>query len=267
MFGEHWTDVGAVLLAVGGEAGRIMEFGEQWGYLGIFLILLSCSLGLPLPEDLPILTGGWLVHRELARIWLMIPVAMAGVLAGDCILYYVGKRFGNHVVELPLFRRIVKPARLLMAEQLFQKHGVKIIFIGRFLPGLRPMIFMAAGVLRVPFKTFIGVNGLAACVSVPTLVFLGKIGGDHLEQVSRDVRKATSIVVLAVILIGLALAGVYLHRRQTRMMEAAGVNAPIDPETLAHMPPQAEPLAGDPPPDENSSNSGSASDLPSPRSE
>jgi membrane protein DedA with SNARE-associated domain len=210
-------------------------------YLGIFLVLLACSLGLPMPEDVPLLFSGFLVHRGMAHLAIMIPIAMAGVLGGDCILFYMGKRFGHHVVELRLFRRVVNPSRLLLAERLFQKHGIKIIFVGRFLPGLRPMIFMAAGVLRVPFATFIGVNGLAACISVPVLVTLGKVFGNNLDKIKGEVRTATHFIVLSILLATLVALGVYFHRRQKRLMADAGVNGQISPEALAHMPPPNEP--------------------------
>lgn len=219
---------------------------EQWPYLGIFLWLLACSLGLPLPEDVPLLTAGFLVHKGLANLYLMIPVAMIGVLGGDCVLFGVGKRFGHHVVEHRFFRRIVNPSRLIMAERLFQRHGLKIIFIGRFLPGLRPMIFMAAGILRVPFSTFLAVNGFAACISVPTLVVLGKVFGNNLDRIKHDVQTVTNTVVLIVLVLGLAAVGIYFHRRQKRLMAAAGVNGEIDARTLAEMPPQADPLSGPP---------------------
>lgn len=221
-------------------------------YLGVFLVLLACSLGLPLPEDVPLLFSGFLVHRELAHLALMIPVTMAGVLGGDCILFALGRRFGHHIVEHRYFRRVVNPPRLLMAERLFQRHGVKIIFIGRFLPGLRPMIFMAAGVLRVPFTTFLAVNGFAACISVPTLVILGKIFGHNLDKITSEVRTVTHFIVLAILVGLLVTAAVYFHRRQKRLMAATGVSPEALPDTLAHLPPQAEPLSPESEPQQDS---------------
>ena len=89
---------------------------EQLGYLGLFLILLLTGLGLPLPEDVPLLTGGYLCHAKGASVWLTILVAMVGVLGSDLILFTVGRRFGHHVVEHRFFRRLVNPPRLVMAE-------------------------------------------------------------------------------------------------------------------------------------------------------
>ncbi|MEP0844680.1 MAG: DedA family protein [Phycisphaerae bacterium] len=224
----------------GGQGGA-MSF-EQWPYLGVFLVLLACGLGLPLPEDVPLLTSGVLVHKELASLWVMIPIAMLGVLGGDCVLFFVGRRFGHRVVKLWFFRRVVNPSRLLMAEGLFQRHGIKIVFIGRFLPGLRPMIFMAAGVLKVPFRVFIGVNGLAACISVPTLVVLGKVFGNSYEKIKSDVRAVTHLLVV-VILIGVLIAvGAALHRRQKRLMAAAGVRPDISADALARIDPAGLPV-------------------------
>ncbi len=210
---------------------------EHWGYLGILLWLIACSLGLPFPEDVPLLAGGLLCYKGLARVWLMIPIAMVGVLSGDFFLYWLGKRFGHHVVEHRILRRLINPSRLVTAERLFTRHGIKIIFIGRFLPGLRPMIWVACGVLRVPFWIFAMVNGAAACISVPTLILLGRFFGHSIDRVQQDVRTVTHMILIAAGAGVLIAAAVYFHRRQKRLIAAAGGEPPVDAETLAHLPP------------------------------
>jgi membrane protein DedA with SNARE-associated domain len=214
---------------------------EHWGYLGILLVLLACSLGLPLPEDVPLLTGGLLCYKGLASVWLMIPIGLIGVLSGDFFLFWLGKRFGHHIVEHRLFRKLVNPSRLLTAEKLFAHHGYKIIFVGRFLPGLRPMLWVACGVLRVPFWIFAAVNGAAACISVPTLILLGKFFGHSISQIQRDVRQATHALLLIIGLLTLAAVGYYFHKRQKGLIDAEGPEPKVDAETLAHMPPAADP--------------------------
>lgn len=211
---------------------------EQLPYLTVYLVLLASGLGLPLPEDIPLLTGGYLCHIGRAHLPLMIATGIIGVLSGDLVLFSMGRRFGHHVVEHRGFRRLVNPPRLIMAEELFTRHGVKIIFIGRFLPGLRPMIFMAAGVLKVRPAVFVAVNGAAACISVPVLVTLGKVFGSSLEQIKRDVRIASHgmfVALIAVALLGLAF---WLYRRQRRLIASSHVPQDIEPEELAKMPPR-----------------------------
>jgi membrane protein DedA with SNARE-associated domain len=215
--------------------------------MSVLFTLVACSLGLPLPEDVPLLTGGFLCHKGLANLYIMIPVAMVGVLGGDFLLFYLGRQFGHHIVEHRVIRRLIHPSRLLTAEQLFAQHGIKIIFVGRFLPGLRPMIFVASGVLKIEFWKFALVNGLAACISVPTLVLLGNLFGYNLEWIQSEVRTAMHYLLLTVLIAGLVVGTFYFHRRQRRMMASAGVPKGIDAETLSHMPPatrqaQSEPV-------------------------
>jgi uncharacterized membrane protein YdjX (TVP38/TMEM64 family) len=114
------------------------------------------------------------------------------------------------------------------------------------------MIFMAAGVLRVPFTTFLAVNGFAACISVPTLVILGKIFGHNLDKITSEVRTVTHFIVLAILVGLLVTAAVYFHRRQKRLMAATGVSPEAPPDTLAHLPPQAEPLSPESEPQQDS---------------
>src|SRR5512145_2332461 len=113
---------------------------EKWPYVCVLVVLITASFGVPIPEDIPLLTGGWLCYKHYAVLPIMIAFGMLGVLTGDICLFVMGRRFGHHIVEHRFMRRLVNPSRLLLAEHLFEHHGIKIIFVGRFLPGLRGMI-------------------------------------------------------------------------------------------------------------------------------
>lgn len=210
---------------------------DKLPYACVLTLLVMASFGLPIPEDIPLLTGGWLCHRGLAVLPAMIVVGMIGVLTGDIVLFTMGRRFGHHIVEHRFVRWMVNPRRLLLAERLFEHHGIKIIFVGRFLPGLRAMIFLGSGVLRVPFWKFILVNGLAACISVPTLIVLGKIFGAQFDRLKSDVRMVTNVVGLLALVAIVAGVGLYFHRRSRQLLAEAGPEEPIDAETLAQLPP------------------------------
>jgi membrane protein DedA with SNARE-associated domain len=209
---------------------------EQWPYLTVLLALLAAGVGFPIPEDIPLLTGGYLCHIEEASVGKMIIVGLVGVLAGDLLLFCLGRRFGHRIVEHRFFRKLVNPARLLTAEQLFAKHGIKIVFFARFLPGLRPMLFMAAGVLRVKPTTFLAVNGTAACVTVPLMVFLGMFFGDSIEKISRDIRVASHTLLLLLTVAALVAAFVWVHRRQKRLIATANIPRDVKPQELIQVP-------------------------------
>jgi len=206
-------------------------------YLGVLLVLLAAGFGLPVPEDVPLLTGGYLCHAGFGNLYVMILIGLVGVLTGDTVLFIIGQKFGHHVVEHRWIRRMVNPPRLLLAERMFQRHGIKIVFAGRFLPVLRPMIFMAAGVLKAPFSRFIMINGFAACLSVPTLILLGNFFGHNIEQLHSDVRMVTHTLALAVLLIAAVGVVVFIYRRQHRLMRSAGVDEKVNKSTLAKLDP------------------------------
>lgn len=211
---------------------------EQWPYLGVFVVLVTASFGVPIPEDIPLLTGGFLCHNGLAKLPIMIAVGVTGVLTGDIVLFLMGRRFGHHIVEHRFIRRLVKPSRLLAAEKIFAHHGVKILFVGRFLPGLRAMLFMAAGVLRVRPLIFVAVDGSAACISVSILVLLGAFFADSAERIMEDLRIAKHTIAVVAIVAAVIAAGVWLLRRQKRLMAEEPV-PDVDIEELAHLPPVA----------------------------
>jgi len=199
---------------------------EHFGYLGILVVLLLCGLGLPIPEDVPLLTGGWLCYKGLANVWIMIPVGLVGVLSGDFFLFWLGRRFGHQIMEHRLFRKLVNPSRLVKAERLFERHGFKIGFVCRFLPGLRPMLWVACGVSRVPAWVFATTNGAAACISVPTLVLLGKWFGHSIHKVQQDVRNVMYLILLIAGAAALAGTAYYIHKQQRGLLsEDAGEDA------------------------------------------
>ncbi|HPD31676.1 MAG TPA: DedA family protein [Phycisphaerae bacterium] len=210
---------------------------DKLPYLCVLAVLVAASFGMPIPEDIPLLTGGWLCYRGLAVLPIMIAVGMLGVLTGDVCLFFMGRRFGHHIVEHRFMRRIVKPSRLLLAEHLFEHHGIKIIFAARFLPGLRAMVFLASGVMKVPFWKFISVNGSAACISVPTLVVLGWLFGSQFDQLKSDVRMVTNIIGFLGLIVLVVAVGLYFHRRSKQYLAEAGPDEAVDADTLVQLPP------------------------------
>ena len=69
------------------------EFLKDWGYLGVFLGIVATGLGLPMPEELPVVIGGGLVGGGQANFW-MLPVCIVCVVIGDSFLYGIGRVWG-----------------------------------------------------------------------------------------------------------------------------------------------------------------------------
>jgi len=188
---------------------------EQLGYVGLFLVLFIAGLGVPIPEELPIVTGGVLSNQMVLRWWIALPVCIVGVLVGDVVLYWAGHHWGEHVLAWRPVRWVLTPAREEQLKAAYRTHGVKIVFTARHVMGLRAAAFLTAGIARIPFWKFLAVDGAAALVSVPFGFFLAFLFADQVEQVFRDVHRIERWLTLAA-LVGVAIWVTILVRRRGR---------------------------------------------------
>ena len=178
----------------------------EFTYVGIFFVLMLCGLGLPIPEDIPILTSGYLAHLGTINIWAALAVNFIGVLVGDTFIYSLGRYWGPRATEHRLFRSLMTPSRMEKVERFFERHGRKAIFFGRFLAGLRAPLFLMAGVMRVPARLFLGMDMLAASVSVPVLLFAAYYFGDEIDVLRRMLGKTQNFVFLFIAVVALIIA-------------------------------------------------------------
>ena len=172
------------------------SIGVALGFL--FVALVLCGFGLPMPEDVFLITGGVLArlaapHEHYTTFSMlgdpgllaMMAVGLAGILTGDSVIYLAGRRLGKRVADFRLLRHMAPPEKLARVEKLLQKRGPVVVMIARFLPGLRAPTYFTVGHSRVPYRIFLMYDGLAALVSAPLWVGLGFRFGHHLERAAR----------------------------------------------------------------------------------
>jgi len=162
-----------------------------WAYAIIFGVLLACGLGLPLPEDVSLILGGYLVHNGAARLPLMMVTGFLGILIGDSIIFFLGRKVGSKVGKSPggLLGRVITPERRAKVEALFAKHGQKIVMAARFMPGVRAVTYFTAGSAGMKYLRFIFFDGAAALASAPLFVFLGYYFGGELEMLITELKR------------------------------------------------------------------------------
>ena len=98
-----------MLVRRGGEPGLTEQLIGQLGYLGITLILILGGLGLPIPEEAPIILAAVLSRNGQMSVPLALASCLAGVLLGDLVVYFLGFFYGEKVLSLPLTRRLLDP--------------------------------------------------------------------------------------------------------------------------------------------------------------
>ena len=189
--------------------GIVSGYIEHFTYLGLFAILLLCGMGLPMPEDIALLAGGFLVHRGVIRFPITLAVSLLGVVAGDNSLFFLGRRFGTGLVRYFGLNRPGSKAQIERIRAFMHRHGHRAIFYARFLAGLRALIYLTAGSFGVtPFR-FLLYDLLGAVISVPIVVSIGYLFGGQLEVVIHYLggfeRLLWIVVVLSLAVYGMRL--------------------------------------------------------------
>lgn len=183
-------------------------------------ILLLCGLGLPIPEDISLISAGYLAHLGTVELHSVFLVCFAAVLGGDSLAFTVGRQFGTRILATRFGHRYFSPRRQRRVRAYFRTYGSKVVFIARFLPGLRFSIFLSAGMLHVRPYVFIVYDALAALLSVPFLVYSAWFFGDRIDQVIKWAKRS-EYGILALV----ALAAVYLMVKLYRKRHRRPVSA------------------------------------------
>jgi membrane protein DedA with SNARE-associated domain len=190
-------------------------------------ILLLCGLGLPIPEDLSLISAGALAWGGVVNVHTAFLVCLAAVLGGDTLAFVLGRFFGPRVLETRLFKRFFTPRKQMRVRAYFRKYGSKVIFVGRFLPGLRFSIYFSAGVLKVRPAVFFIYDSLAAILSVPLLVYAAWFFGDRIHHVILWARRSEYGILVAVgVVVGLLFIKTYRRRKARRLGNTPSTKAP-----------------------------------------
>ncbi len=206
---------------------------KQFTYFGLAAILVAGGMGLPIPEDVPLMFSGYLSSPQYSplpqhtSVLLMITAGMLGVICGDSILWYVG-RYGldaNNFLSRHV-RKALGSKRRIFLEKHFQKHGNLTLFVGRFIPGIRALVFALCGISKMRYLQFVIVDGLAALVSVPTFIFIGYHFAAEFHMAIQEVAKIKHIVVLVGIAVLVVAAAIYLIHRRIQA-HAAKIQKPL----------------------------------------
>jgi membrane protein DedA with SNARE-associated domain len=201
----------------------IEQIVEHFTYVGIFLVLFSAGLGVPIPEELPIAAAAALASQGVVKWWIALPVCFVAVVAGDIVLYWVGHHWGERILEWRLTRRILPKARETKLLDGYRRHGVKIVFTARYIMGLRAAAFLTAGIAKYPFWKFLAVDGGAALIGVPLGFGLAHVLTEQLYYLARETNRWERWLMLLGLLVFIGWMAYLVNRRMKKDRQIAEV--------------------------------------------
>lgn len=153
--------------------GFLTVFFPQHLLLVFFLFALLYRFLPPLTEEITLTIIGVVSASWRAPLVFVIPVVYLGINIVDGVYFGTAKTFGPKLLKLKFFRWLLKPEKLSITEKYFKKRGNTIVFITRFVYGLRDYVKIAAGVVDMRFRNFLFYNGSAAILMISLWITVG----------------------------------------------------------------------------------------------
>ncbi len=183
----------------------LVDAFAQLGYPGIFVLMVMESATLPVPSEVVLPLGGYLVYQGRLEFWSVVAVATLGSLIGTMIDYGIGYYLGRPAVLR--YGRIVRFSheRLETTERWFNRHGTNVVLLARFVPLLRTLIAFPAGIVRMEPKRFLAYSAVGILVWDIALVYIGFLAGQNSARISSILESyflplgLASIVIVAVV--------------------------------------------------------------------
>ena len=199
------------------------HFLEHWGYAAIFVVALVEAVAIPFPSEITFGYTAALVaeHKYNFHLAPVIIVAVLGEICGSVIAYFIGKWGGRPLIDRWGKYVLLSHKDLDRADRFMDERGVLAVFFGRFIPLIRAVISLVAGVGEMPFVRFLASTGAATVLYGTGVALAGYELGHDWHKI---VKGFTYAGLVAVVLVVLALALGVVHRLRALRAErdAAG---------------------------------------------
>ena len=195
----------------------ILAMMDQFGYLGVFLLIAIENIFPPIPSEVILLFGGFMTTYTTLNIIGMIISSTLGSLIGAIVLYYIGKIFNKERLKKIISGKIGKILRLKnsdidKADHWFDTKGNKTVFFCRFIPIVRSLISIPAGMSEMPMVKFLLYTIFGSLIWNTVLIVIGSIVGNNWESILNIFDTYSHIILVLLVII--FIVGVYIFYRK-----------------------------------------------------
>lgn len=196
----------------------VVDIINRYGYIGILLLITLENVFPPIPSEVILTFGGFVTTYTSLRVWGVVVAATVGSVLGAVILYGVGRLMNAERLGRLLDGRWGKVLRLkkddvLKAEEWFLRHGNLAVFLCRFVPIVRSLISLPAGMSKMPPRSFLILTIIGTSIWNVVLVLLGRLAGNAWEIIVEYLDIYSLIVLVLVGVVGMVVVVRFLKRR------------------------------------------------------
>lgn len=198
----------------------IISIMNQFGYLGILLLIMIENVFPPIPSEIILCFGGFMTTSTKLTIVGVIISATIGSVLGAIILYFIGKILNKERLIKIVSGKVGKILRLKekdieMADKWFDTKGAKTVFICRFIPIVRSLISIPAGMSEMPFPKFLVLTTLGTAIWNTVLTILGSIMGENWSKIVEIIDKYANITLIILVIV-FVIGVTYFYYKRTK---------------------------------------------------
>jgi membrane protein DedA with SNARE-associated domain len=186
------------------------------GYPVVFLLIMLESTLVPIPSELVMPFAGFMAWKGEFSLPVILVITSVGAVVGSGICYWIGVAGGKPFLASYGKYFLVRQHEIERTEAFFARHGKKTILIGRFLPVIRHIISVPAGIARMPLPGFFLQTFLGATIWGGALVLLGYYVGANWEALTSTLKRVDHVIgaILVLALVALGIRFVVRRRRE-----------------------------------------------------
>ena len=183
----------------------LISIMNQFGYLGVFFLILIENVFPPIPSEVILLFGGFMTTYTNLNIVIMTIAATIGSVAGAIVLYYIGKILNKERLKKIVSGKIGKILRLKAsdierADHWFDTKGNKTVFFCRFIPVVRSLISIPAGMSEMAMGKFLLYTTVGSLIWNTVLLFLGSKVGENWKKIEGIMSQYSHIILILLVL-------------------------------------------------------------------
>lgn len=197
----------------------ILSIMGKYGYIGVFLLIMVENVFPPIPSEVILLFGGFMTTYTKLSIFGMVVASTLGSLFGAIVLYYIGKIFNKDRLKKIISGKLGKVLRLKVsdidnADNWFDNKGNKTVFFCRFIPLVRSLISIPAGMSEMSMFKFLLYTLFGSLIWNTVLIIVGSVVGENWTKIVNVLDTYSHIVVLILFII--FIIGIYLFYSKRR---------------------------------------------------
>ncbi|MEB2281341.1 DedA family protein [Lysinibacillus xylanilyticus] len=160
----------------------LLSYIEQYGYFALFFSLWLGIVGMPLPDEMIVMSGGFMSSLEKMSVLKAFVITYLGAVSGLSLGFILGKVFGHKILDKLVKKN--KAKYLLKSKELIDRYGHFALVISYFIPIMRHILPYLVGMNKTSFKKFALYYYSAGFVWTSIYFTLGLFFGKHIENIS-----------------------------------------------------------------------------------